>query len=136
MFFTVLCNGRGICDRVQKAQFICVAVTGMAKSSAVIDGGADNGETQSNVDTGNCLPFSILAVVLKALDLKRDMPLVVVHDNNDVIPPAERLGKNSIRRDGLFIRNVDAFTDSFVNGGLDLVDFLGPKEPSLAAVRV
>ena len=63
----------------------------ISEACAVVYGYTDDRKSQCHVDAGNSLPVMLLLVVNEAYNLKRDMSLIMIHYNNDIIPAAERL---------------------------------------------
>lgn len=52
---------------------------------------ADDGQAQGQVDAFDGIPFLILPVVGKTDQLQRDVALIVIHADNDIIPAAPEL---------------------------------------------
>ena len=61
----------------------------MVEVGAVIHAGADDGQTQRDVDALHGLPLLLFAVVDKAHGLERDVTLIVVHTHHDIVPAAD-----------------------------------------------
>ena len=78
-----------ILDGVDKAQLVAVALAGVVEVGAVVHTGADDGQTQRDVDALYGLPLLLFAVVDKAHGLERDVALIVVHAHHDVVPAAD-----------------------------------------------
>ena len=64
------------------------------------------------------------------------MPLVVVHDDDDVVPAADGLREYRVGRRRLLLRDVDALGESLVDCGLYLFYLFTAEHAVLAAVRV
>ena len=78
----------------------------------------------------------LVLIVDEALDLQRDMALIVIHYDDDVIPPSECFAEHSIGRSGLLVGDVDSFLECLVDGRLDFVDFLAPEHSIFTAMWV
>ena len=90
----------GILDGVDKAQLIAVALPCMVEVGAMVHAGADDGQAQRDIDALHSLPLLLLTVVDEADGLEGDMALIVVHTDHDVVPAADGLRENAVRRAG------------------------------------
>ena len=78
---------------VEQAQFIRSAFACLVETRSVVHRGTYDGQPQCNVYSFDSLPRLFFPVIYKADGFERNVPLVVVHGHNDVIPAAQRLGK-------------------------------------------
>ena len=100
----------------------------------MIDTGADDGQADGDVDTAHGCVLTGRRVDSKAGDLERDVALVVVHRNDDIIRAAHRFDEDGVGRDRP--RDVVAFGFCCLDGGDDLVRFFVSEEAVLGAVGI
>lgn len=100
----------------------------------MVDGRADDREPERDVHALDGVPCAPLAVKAEAEHLGGYVPLVVVHADDDVVPPAVHLGEDAVGRQGP--AGVDPLGARGLDRRDDLLDLLGPKEPVLTGVRV
>ena len=101
----------------------------------MIHTGADDGQTQRDVDTLHGLPLLLFAVVDKAHGLERDVTLIVVHTHHDIVPAADGLREHAVRRAGTHDTG-NALGLGSLDGGGDLLDLLPAEQAVLTAVGV
>ena len=59
-------------------------------------------QSQSNIYSGYRFPVFSFAIIHKSHYFERDVSLIVIHGNYDIIPSAPCFGKNSVRRNRSF----------------------------------
>ena len=101
----------------------------------MVHAGADDGQAQRDIDALHSLPLLLLTVVDEAHGLEGDMALIVVHADHDVVPAADGLRENAVRRAGADNAG-DALGLSSLDGRGDLLDLLAAEQAVLAAVGV
>ena len=107
----------------------------MVEVGAVVHAGADDGQAQRDIDALHSLPLLLLTVVDEADGLEGDMALIVVHADHDVVPAADGLRENAVRRAGADNAG-DALGLGSLDGRGDLLDLLAAEQAVLAAVGV
>src|SRR5690606_21698751 len=106
-------EGRSEFDRFDHACFVRETLPGDVEGRAVVHGRADEGQPEVYADA-----------LFKAVDLDRDVALVVVHDNDDVVPARERLVEDGVCR--VRAGRIDAPGAGVRDSRGDLVEFFAP----------
>ena len=91
----------------------------------MINAGSDDRKSQGDIDTFDCFPGLLFTVINEADGLERNMSLIMIHADHDVVPSAERFREYRVRRkrsDG-----VDVFCFGGLNGGGDFLNFLSAE---------
>ena len=69
---SALCHAYGIIDRIYKGKLIAGSLAGKGEAGTVINTGADDGETEGDINTFNGFPFLSSAVVYKTNGFQGD----------------------------------------------------------------
>src|SRR6266516_450617 len=79
------CEPFGELDRLDQAALVGDPAARDIERGAVVDGGANNGQPERDVDTRQLRPFAGRRIDLEAEQLDRDVSLVVIHGNDRIV---------------------------------------------------
>ena len=138
MFYRRTIGGKAdrIVNGIHQTQFICVALSGVAKACSVIHRGTDDRKAQCDVHTGHRIPFTSLPVIHKAFYLQWDVALIMVHADNDIVPPTDRLTEHRVCWRGFSVWNADALGQRRIDRRLDLIYFLPAEQAILTTMGI
>ena len=117
-------------NSIDEAQLTASSCSCESESRSMIHACADYRQAKGDIHPFHSLPFTALPIIDEANRLNRDMPLIMVHRDNGIIPAAKSFREYAVR--GYRSDCIDAVLHRLLASGNDLINLLRPEKAMLS----